>query len=259
MGASAGPVSNAAWCSHEFDPQSTWLSVTSQAVHQSFRTSSAQRNVAKRISKFARFCNGTATRGLTCEFLESGTRFRVPTLLNQMNYSGASAEVGVWIGDYSSALLKRWQLGALHFGVDPYQAYKTGCDAEGTAQWHCVKAQGVFDVHFNQTKQRLARDAPGRYVPMRVKSLDAVQILDPKMRFDFVYLDGRHDRLGFEEDLRAWLPRVCPGGILSGHDYTDAQVAAGLSSVFLEQQPTVAYITSEHPASFILFRPPSGK
>lgn len=116
--ASAGPVSDAAWCSHEFDPHSTWRSVTFQAVHNSFRKSPARRNVTPRRSKFARYCNGTATSGLTCEFMEYGTRFRVPALLNRMNYSGASVEVGVWIGDYSAALLKHWQSGALHFGVE---------------------------------------------------------------------------------------------------------------------------------------------
>ena len=109
-------------------------------------------------------------------------------------------------------------------------------------------------------------------------SLDVISMLHKRTRFDFVYLDGRHDRKGLKEDLREWHPRVCPGGILAGHDYTDSEVAAGLSEYFAELRhtkdkaashrnslsmgwqkstaPIVAFITAENPASFLLFRPP---
>lgn len=32
-----------------------------------------------------------------------------------------------------------------------------------------------------------------------------------------VFIDGNHDKC--EEDIRLWLPHVCKGGILCGHDY----------------------------------------
>jgi hypothetical protein len=38
---------------------------------------------------------------------------------------------------------------------------------------------------------------------------------------DWVHLDARHDYAGLEADIQAWLPKVKPGGWLSGDDYND--------------------------------------
>ena len=110
---------------------------------------------------------------------------------------------------------------------------------------------------------------------MRQGSIEAEASLREDEQFDFVYLDGRHDREGLLLDLRTWLPRVCPGGILAGHDYTDLMAAGALSSYIgslqkslgthgphsdgapLVSNPAVVHITADHPASFVLFRPPS--
>jgi hypothetical protein len=265
-------------CSHAHDDPLSWPTFTAAAVQLAVSHSSKHRNVTQRQKGFARWCNGTQT-GLACEFLTQGTRFRIPSLLQQMNYTGASAEIGVWIGDFSASLLSIWRIGGLHLGVDPYLNYRDGCHRQGTAQWHCLRDQATFDRVYNDTIARFAKLAPTRYVPVRSMSLDAVAMLHKRTRFDFVYLDGRHDRQGLKEDLRAWHPRVCPGGILAGHDYTDSQVAAGLSEYFAELRadekrqaaargnghsmglrtsspPLVAFITAENPASFVLFRPP---
>lgn len=37
--------------------------------------------------------------------------------------------------------------------------------------------------------------------------------------FDFVYIDGAHDKKSITEDLRNWIPKVKKGGIIAGHDY----------------------------------------
>jgi len=38
-------------------------------------------------------------------------------------------------------------------------------------------------------------------------------------QFDFVYIDADHNYQPVYDDLRAWWPRVKPGGIFAGHDY----------------------------------------
>merc|ERR1712084_130496 len=43
--------------------------------------------------------------------------------------------------------------------------------------------------------------------------------------FDFIYLDARHDYCAVKDDIEHYYPKLRPGGILSGHDYTDAQYA----------------------------------
>jgi len=37
---------------------------------------------------------------------------------------------------------------------------------------------------------------------------------------DFVYLDAGHEHVDLKRDIDAWRPKVKPGGILAGHDYT---------------------------------------
>ena len=40
-----------------------------------------------------------------------------------------------------------------------------------------------------------------------------------KDKFDFVYVDARHDYKGVMLDLHDWWPLVSEGGIMAGHDY----------------------------------------
>jgi predicted O-methyltransferase YrrM len=39
--------------------------------------------------------------------------------------------------------------------------------------------------------------------------------------FDLVYLDGDHSFAAVCEDIRTWMPKVRPGGWLTGHDYCE--------------------------------------
>jgi hypothetical protein len=36
---------------------------------------------------------------------------------------------------------------------------------------------------------------------------------------DFVYIDGAHDPINVELDIRTWAPKLNVGGFLLGHDY----------------------------------------
>ncbi len=40
---------------------------------------------------------------------------------------------------------------------------------------------------------------------------------------DWVHLDARHDYVSVKADIQAWLPKVKPGGWLSGDDYHEAK------------------------------------
>jgi hypothetical protein len=44
---------------------------------------------------------------------------------------------------------------------------------------------------------------------------------------DAVYLDANHTCVALSGDLVAWYPKVRPGGIISGHDYLDAENCCG--------------------------------
>ena len=40
-----------------------------------------------------------------------------------------------------------------------------------------------------------------------------------KCSLDFVYIDAAHDYASVKKDIKAWLPKVKPGGFIGGHDY----------------------------------------
>ena len=96
--------------------------------------------------------------GQHCTFLASTSRKQLPHILQKLRYRGASAEVGVWRGDYSSMILSGWRSGGKHYLVDPYLAYGDGCPHGGRnltqakrkyqsgGQWHCRFEQSAFDA-----------------------------------------------------------------------------------------------------------------
>lgn len=56
----------------------------------------------------------------------------------------------------------------------------------------------------------------------------------------WVHLDGRHDRAHLTADIGAWLPKIAPGGWLSGDDYDPAKwpgVVATIADVLPGAQP----------------------
>ena len=49
-------------------------------------------------------------------------------------------------------------------------------------------------------------------------SLDSSDI---PYRPDMVFIDGDHQQESVERDIKFWIPRIAPGGLLCGHDYDD--------------------------------------
>ena len=74
---------------------------------------------------------------------------------------------------------------------------------------------------------------------------------------DLAYIDARHDYDGVSEDLAAWWPKICPGGLLAGHDFDEGAVARAVRHFLLRAAPDATLVvTSDHPASWLFFRPP---
>lgn len=59
----------------------------------------------------------------------------------------------------------------------------------------------------------------GVAVPMAAKSVRAASLF-PDRSVDFVFLDAAHDYDNVTADLKAWWPKIKPGGTLAGHDYS---------------------------------------
>lgn len=65
----------------------------------------------------------------------------------------------------------------------------------------------------------------------------------PDGYFDLVYIDACHEYDAALADIRAWLPKVRPGGVLAGHDYhlDYSGVIKAVQEVFSGRQNVVEY------------------
>ncbi len=86
--------------------------------------------------------------------------------------------------------------------VDPFIEY-----SELNAEKLC-KAETMFDINTN-SYSGIAK--------VRAFSLDAVTVF-PDNTLDMGYIDGSHNPVDVEADLRAWMPKIKKGGWLCGHD-----------------------------------------
>ncbi|VTR93200.1 Marine sediment metagenome DNA, contig: S12H4_L00851 (Fragment) OS=marine sediment metagenome GN=S12H4_14329 PE=4 SV=1: Methyltransf_24 [Gemmata massiliana] len=93
------------------------------------------------------------------------------------------------------------------FAVDPWELGPARGYTEIPAQ-HIADAARRFDrvlEHFANVKK-----CQGFSTEVATGFADA--------SLDGVYLDGAHDPANFEADVRAWAPKIKPGGWLMGHD-----------------------------------------
>lgn len=125
-------------------------------------------------------------------------------------------EVGVKEGDYSVELLEANP--NLHLrSVDPWLVRDGYRDRRG---------QEVFDGYEAKARERLA-DFGQRSTVIKGFSVDVARSLSDAS-LDFVYIDGHHSFQAATNDIAEWLPKIRPGGIISGHDY--ARFRAGFDN-----------------------------
>jgi GNAT superfamily N-acetyltransferase len=74
-----------------------------------------------------------------------------------------------------------------------------------------------------------------------VSTVAAAQIADRSL--DFIYIDPDHRGDGVGVDLRAWWPKVQPGGWLTGHDYEGGPVQNAVTTFCAEQGVKLAFVT----------------
>ncbi len=125
-------------------------------------------------------------------------------------------EVGVFKGDNAYGLLASTNMRLL-IGVDPYMRYPAFDDnlnnprgVVARADLKQVRNEMLFRMEKFGSRFMLITDFSTNVASRYANSY-----------FDFVFIDGNHAYPYVAEDIRAWLPKVRPGGILAGHDYVD--------------------------------------
>jgi len=71
----------------------------------------------------------------------------------------------------------------------------------------------------------------GKYNAVRLASVAASELYDDAS-LDFVFLDAGHRYEDITADIKAWQPKVKPGGILAGHDYHYPDVTRAVNEAF---------------------------
>ena len=71
-------------------------------------------------------------------------------------------------------------------------------------------------------------------VPIWRESIGASTQFDDAS-IDAIYIDGDHRYEAVKNDIKAWLPKVKPGGIVAGHDYGWDGVKKAVDEIFGDQ------------------------
>ncbi|MFX0135613.1 MAG: class I SAM-dependent methyltransferase [Candidatus Hodarchaeota archaeon] len=60
-------------------------------------------------------------------------------------------------------------------------------------------------------------------IPHKILEMDSLEAANyfPDKSCCFVFLDASHDFISITSNLKAWWPKICHGGILAGHDFSD--------------------------------------
>lgn len=68
-------------------------------------------------------------------------------------------------------------------------------------------------------------------VPLKLSSVEASELFEDRS-LKFCFIDAMHTYEAVKKDIEAWKPKVCPGGILAGHDYFWTGVKPAVDEAF---------------------------
>lgn len=125
--------------------------------------------------------------------------------LAKQYFKGQGVEVGVEQGAFSEEICTA-SPGVKLFCVDAWKAYKGYRD-------HTRQAK--LDRFYEITRERLA---PYHCYLIRQFSQDAVLEFEDES-LDFIYIDANHSYDQVAADIKAWIRKVKPHGVIAGHDY----------------------------------------
>lgn len=124
------------------------------------------------------------------------------------------AEIGVFAGELSRKLLKRSDL-TLYLVDSWASAHDSQYAASG--DFHANLTEAQQERYYRMTHHMVYFAGPRAKILRKDSKEAAMQIPDESL--DFVFIDADHSYEGCKADIDAWLPKVRPGGLITGHDY----------------------------------------
>ncbi len=130
-------------------------------------------------------------------------------------------EIGVLQGDFSRAILDTLHPSKL-FLVDPWViGYDKNASKTYTDNLGGLSTAYSTEEDFNYVKGRFKSELASRQIMIsRNYSYDALETF-PDQFFDFVYIDSCHLYQCVKNDLKMYLAKLKPTGLMCGHDYID--------------------------------------
>ncbi|MSR00685.1 MAG: class I SAM-dependent methyltransferase [Gammaproteobacteria bacterium] len=141
-------------------------------------------------------------------------------MFNILPKGGMVIEVGVFDGDFSERILAFNEPRHLHL-VDPWSTKENGGLYDGPTQDFGSKdaANSALESQFQQVSRRFSGElAQGRLTMHRTLSYEAATLF-PKSYFDWIYIDASHFYADVKRDLASFIPKLKPGGYITGDDY----------------------------------------
>ena len=134
------------------------------------------------------------------------------TLIDNVPVMEKVAEIGIWKGHTVRYMLRNTgDKIKEYWAIDPWTLFPPG---------HGRVTLKTMD-DWNGMYKRLCLDMVRFHPVLKVMRLTSDQAapLFPNHYFDLVFIDAMHDYENVKKDINLWLPKVKPGGVLSGHDY----------------------------------------
>jgi len=122
------------------------------------------------------------------------------------------AEIGVDTGMFTFHARRYWPNAIMHL-VDPWEDYE---DYRKPSGGNTFKTQIEANGRFNKVYLRFGSD-PNVKIWRMMSTQASAEI--PNFSLDLVFIDANHSYEYAKIDIKEWLPKVRPGGLLTGHDY----------------------------------------
>lgn len=140
--------------------------------------------------------------------MKINTRIELVELIKTMGLPTTVAEVGVAEGRFTRDLLAE-NIEHLYI-IDRWKSVNTQKgDGSFPQDWH--------DSNYQQMLDKISNWSKDCYTVLKMDSVEATSYI-PDASIGLVYLDADHSYEGFVRDIVAYYPKVCKGGIISGHD-----------------------------------------
>lgn len=136
-------------------------------------------------------------------------------------------EVGAWLGKSTAYM----GVEIINSGKDiRFDVVDTWMGADTVKQKKYVSERDAY-LDFTNNLRPILDHKDQFMTAIMMESVKASQLYEDGS-LDFVFIDAAHDYENVKADIKAWLPKVKKGGVISGHDYSSTH--AGLRKAVQE-------------------------